>query len=327
MGGTWRMSSSQLYSELDILNIIIAMSLEQKSSGIDNIFYQEGYRIVSIDRSVDTDLGTIKYDIYLSNLDKNLSFGFEIKGFKASNLELEQLEKYKNIPVKQYLVVGGAFYKDIDTHQLQTIIGVNKSSERHVTEFIKLHGFTFPILSIDREKASIQIVCERIIDNEIYTKLSTIMYNSSGISPYIHYDKESKLYEIAPRLINKIFQLAKIDCLEFSVDRIVEETYCSIPDLHTIIGADVKKSVKAKIKKILKDMSDNEFSSYLSWDSQNKKWRIHKISSKSHQNTDTAFRQIGKQYVERLRQNANASDEGYEQLSLFDGDEMLEEVY
>ena len=321
------MSSSKLYSELEMLNFIIAMSFEKKSAGIDNIFYQEGYRIVSIDRSINTDIGTIKYDIYLSNPDKNTSFGFELKGLKASNLEFEQLNRYKNIPIRQYLTLGGAFYRDVESHLLQTIIGVNNSRQKYVKEFIASNEFSFPIVSIDQEAESIQVVHETIIDSKVSTKLSKIVFDSFDVPTYIYYDKETKPHQIAPRIINKIFQLAKIDYQEFAVDEIVEETYCAIPELHKIIGFDVKKSVIEKIKKILRDMSENEFNSFLNWDSQIKKWKIRRLSSKSHLNTDTAFLQLGKQYVNRLRQNISAGNNNHEQLSLFAVDEIFEGVF
>ncbi|MGG4043116.1 peroxiredoxin family protein [Bacillus smithii] len=323
------MTSLQLYSELDLLNIIIAMSFDHNSSGVENIFYQEGYRIVSIDRSVDIDVGTIKYDIYLSNWEKNMSLGFELKGLKASNLELEQFNKYQNIPIQQYITVGGAFYQDINTHRLQTVIGINKSREEEVKNFIQLHGFTFPLLTIDRDSSIIQIVYNELIDKKMHTKLQHVFYDTFGIPTYIFYDKESKDYQIAPRIINKIFQFAKNDKSVFSVNEIIEETYCAIPGLYQIIGPDVKKSVIVKIKKILRDMSKNEFSSYLKWDHVNKKWSIKRISSNSHFNTDSAFLQLGKQYVDRLKQNLSyplKGDNFAEQLSLFDYEEMLEKA-
>ncbi|MGN7300623.1 hypothetical protein [Ferdinandcohnia sp. SAFN-114] len=320
------MTSLRLYSELDLLNIIIAMSSEHNSGAIDNIFFKEGYRIVSIDRSVDTAVGTVKFDIYLSNPIKNTSLGFELKGFKASNLETEQLNKYESLPVKQYLSVGGAFYKDIDTHNLQTILGINKSRVATVTDFLQANGYNFPVLTVDSTINSLQIVYRRIIDKEICEKLSDFFYNSLKIPTIIFYDKESKLQHVAPRVINKIFQYAKINHLEFTINEVVNETFCSIPDLHNLIGTDIKKAVMDKIKKILKDMSKKEFSSYLYWDSQNKKWLIKRINRNSHQNTDAAFLQLGKQYISRLKQEVSTPFTGFEQLSLFEDDEAIENI-
>ncbi|WP_057767776.1 hypothetical protein [Cytobacillus praedii] len=320
------MNSFQLYSELDLLNLIITMSLESKTGDIDNIFFKEGYKIVSIDRSVLTNMGTIKYDIYLSNQVKDISLGFELKGFKASNLTSDQLNKYQSLPIKQYLLLGGAFYQDLDNHRLQTIIGINKSRESLVKEFIQLNGFTFPLLLVDQKTSSIEISTEQLIDNELYLKLKNILFDTLKIPTFIFYDKESKLHHIAPRIINKIFQYAKLDMMEFSVDKITEETYCGIPGLNNVIGIDIKKSVVGKIKKILKEMASNEFSSYIVWNSSNKKWEIKRINSKSHPNTDTAFLQLGKQYVDRLRNGMNLPTIGFEQLTLFDYDEVLEEI-
>ncbi len=79
------------------------MCLEKNIPALDNIFYKEGYKIISIDRSVKTSIGTVKYDVFLSNTTKDVSLGFELKGSKASNLDEKQLQKYTYIPTEEYI--------------------------------------------------------------------------------------------------------------------------------------------------------------------------------------------------------------------------------
>lgn len=87
------------YNELDLINILVCMCLEEELDGIENVFTKHGYNLISIDRNIDTSVGTIKYDLIISNKLKEYSLGFELKGNKASNLETDQLEKYKNVVV------------------------------------------------------------------------------------------------------------------------------------------------------------------------------------------------------------------------------------
>ncbi|HGA0700395.1 TPA: hypothetical protein ACIQN5_001302 [Bacillus cereus] len=313
------MSSSQLYSELDLLNIIISMCLEKNIPALDNIFYKEGYKIISIDRSVKTSVGTVKYDVFLSNKTKDISLGFELKGLKASNLDEKQMYKYTNIPTEEYIKLAEANINDIASHKLQTIIGINLTNTSKVKVFCEGHDFSFPIMGFGTKNLT---VCHKtLIDESLHKQLTNNFKVQNYIPTFIHYDKESTAVEIAPRLITNIFGFAKRDKKTFNVDEIICKTFCSIPNLHKKIGADVKRAVSRKITKLLNQLSKEELNNYLIWDKSNSLWQINKISANSHTNTDQAFLQLSEKFMDRLKTNTpfkEKTDILPGQLSIYD---------
>lgn len=319
------MSSSQLYSELDLLNIIISMCLENRIPTLDNIFYKEGYKIISIDRSVQTSIGTVKYDVFLSNKTKDISLGFELKGLKASNLDEKQMNKYTNIPTEEYLELAEATTNNITSHKLQTIIGIDLTNIEKVKVFCEGRDFSFPIMGFGTKYLA---VCHKhLIDESLQKQISNNISIEGHIPTFIHYDKESTIVEIAPRLITNIFGFAKRDTKVFNVDEIISVTFCSIPNLHKKIGADVKKAVSRKVTKLLNQLSKEELNNYLHWDKFNSVWQINKICATSHANTDQAFLQLGEKFVARLKTNTPfkekiATHPG--QLSIYDFKEEVQ---
>ncbi|MBD8074968.1 hypothetical protein [Bacillus thuringiensis] len=319
------MSSSRLYSELDLLNIIISMCLEQRIPTLDNIFYKEGYKIISIDRSVKTSIGTVKYDVFLSSKTKDISFGFELKGLKASNLDEEQMNKYTSIPTEEFLKLAEPGINNVTSHKLQTIIGINLTNTAKVKVFCEGRNFSFPIMGFGTKHLA---VCHKhLIDESLQKQLSNTISIQGYIPTFIHYDKESTIVEIAPRLLTNIFGFAKRDKKVFNVDEIISVTVCSIPNLHKKIGADVKRAVSRKITKLLDQLSKEELNNYLNWDKPNSVWKINKISANSHTNTDQAFLQLGERFIDRLKTNTpfkEKTDVPPGQLSIYDFKEELQ---
>ncbi|ANN34858.1 hypothetical protein A9498_26545 [Bacillus thuringiensis serovar coreanensis] len=318
------MSSSQLYSELDLLNIIISMCLEKNIPALDNIFYKEGYKIISIDRSVKTSIGTVKYDVFLSNTTKDVSLGFELKGLKASNLDEKQLQKYTNIPTEEYIKLAEVNITDIASHKLQTIIGIDLTNTTKVKLYCEGRDFSFPIMGFGTKNLT---VCHNtLIDESLQKQLSNSIKIQGYIPTFIHHDKESTAAEIAPRLITNIFGFAKRDKTTFNVDEIICKTFCSIPNLHTKIGADVKRAVSRKITKLLNQLSKEELNNYLIWDKSNSVWQINKICANSHTNTDQAFLQLSEKFMNRLKTNTPFKEKNnvpLGQLSIYDFEEEL----
>ncbi|GEL77048.1 hypothetical protein [Tenuibacillus multivorans] len=213
------MNSSPLYSELDLVNLFVCMCLDHELPEIDNILKKEGYHLISIDRKVDTSSGSVKFDVLLSNKDKNVSLGFELKGKKASNLEKEQFDRYSNLSSEEYAKLGGVSSTNPQFHQLQTIIGINSINSKKVIEFIKKHHYKFPILAID--SSSITVKQDRIVDSSVHQHFERYFKYQSFIS-FIKFDKDTPLIQIAPSLITSIFKYAQKNKLIFTVDEILK---------------------------------------------------------------------------------------------------------
>ncbi|MET3689515.1 hypothetical protein ABIC37_005065 [Priestia megaterium] len=319
------MTSLQSYSELELLNIIISMCTSNKFPNVDNIFFQEGYRIVSIDRSVTTSSGSVKYDLVLSSTIKNLTLCFELKGFKASNISTEQLNRYKGLSTEEYIRLAGIQANDTINHKLQTIIGINLENLLKTEEYQVREGYNFPILSFGSQTISVSF--KELNDVEINRKLTKSVSTLGTPLTFIHFDKESRMSDLAHRTIPTIYSYAKVGTSMFTVEQIVNDVYCSVKELHNIIGPDVKKAVVNKIKSLLKQMSKEEFKNYLSWNGKDKCWMISKIHSESHHTTDFAFQKAGRNFIERLDKEIPFKidkDIPQGQLSLFDEVEVLD---
>ncbi|MFD2639119.1 hypothetical protein [Piscibacillus salipiscarius] len=308
------------YNELDLINILVCMCLEEELDGIENVFTKHGYNLISIDRNIDTSVGTIKYDLIISNKLKEYSLGFELKGNKASNLETDQLEKYKNVSSSELVKFGGLNSFNSEEHKLQTIIGINNHSSENVISFLEEQNYSFPVLAVDT--SNIQIKHIRIIDNEINNVFKSPLIYKSFIS-LIKYDKDTPLENIAPDLIAIILKYSLEGKSNFTVDEVIDDLYCSIPNVFQIIGGDVKKAVRRKIIKLLDRLSKTELSVYLEWDSINQYWYIHRLHPDAHPNTLSSFREKGVAFVNRIREGKayKQAQVNAGQLSLFDEDE------
>ncbi|OMP67063.1 hypothetical protein [Domibacillus epiphyticus] len=319
------MTSLKSYSELDMLNILITMCFAEKLPNSDNIFHQEGYRIISIDRTIQTSSGSIKYDLVLSSVSKNVTLCFELKGFKASNLSNDQLDRYKGLATDEYIGLAGISSPNSMNHELQTIIGINIENAIRVENYQIKEGYSFPILNFGSK--SISLSFRSLKDTQLDERLLKSLSMQEKHPVFIYFDKESSLSDLAYRIIPKVFSYAKVDELTFTVDQIIDDVYCSVKELHRIIGPDVKKAVINKIKQLLKKMSQEEYKDFLSWDSKQQRWNILKINSESHHVTDMAYQRAAGTFIERLKSGApftidKVVPEG--QLSIFDFEEDIE---
>ncbi|WP_203288183.1 hypothetical protein [Metabacillus sp. cB07] len=308
------MSSSKLYSELDLLNILISLCM-QENNATNNIFFQEGYSISAIEQSIKLTKGDVKFDLLLWNKEKCICLAFELKGLNASNLSNDQLERYWKINWDEFLKLSN-IDNDQNLTKCQALIGVNLKKAPSVQEFISKNKYGFPILGVGVK--AIEVFHNEVIDEQIAEKLKDTNVNIDVPFKYIYYDKDSTLYDIASRLFVRIYALGKQDINNLNLDKIIQECYCSIPNLHKIIGADVKKSVLTKVKKILRLASNEELKDYLSWLPEKKVWQLSKIKSGSHYSTDKAYRDLSLKLLERLKKEPAEKKESYQQVTIFD---------
>lgn len=324
------MNSSQAYSELDLINILLTMCMPLSGPAQNNILFKEGYRIISIDRDVHIDGVTVKYDIVLSSSKKDITLCFELKGYKASNIEKEQFDKYKGISVEEFTRLSGIYSKNRHEHKLQTLIGINMENIPKVESFQVKKGYSFPILGFGSQEITVHF--KKIEDEEVDEAFVNGFQIKQGYSKVIHFDKESTDLDIAHRMIAYIFSLAKRNQLSFTVDQAVEETYCTAKSLYKIIGPDVKKAVRSRMMKLLKKLSLEEFKEYIEWDTKERTWLIHKVGPDSHHQTNIAFRKASLKFLERLKSNAPFNKEekvppGQMSLDMFDELFMEENIF
>lgn len=273
-------NSNVLYSELELLNLAISMCLETSNYGIENIMHQIGYRIISVERSINTNVGTLKYDLCLSCKSKEMTVGFEIKGGLASNISKGQLKRYGEVEVKEFVRESGIPFSDGDIHQLSTIIMCNTSRSDIVRRELEKFGYKFSIFSIDANHHEVSIDPKGIIDEEltktIQSKVKVI--RNKRVPYYIKFDKESLLSDIAKSVITEYVKFVLERKPSFKVDEMIESVYCSVPGLAKIIGADVKKHISKTIRSILRQMSKKEFAKFLEWNGQQQVWQINNIN-------------------------------------------------
>lgn len=272
--------SKLLYTELELLNFAIAMCMNNSTYEIENILYQTGYRIISIDRSVDTSVGTLKYDLCLSCKEKEMTIGLEIKGGLASNISNDQLKKYKEVEIYEFIRGSGITFNDSSVHQLSTIIMCNTIRKDEVRKNLKELGYDFSVLSIDANQYKIYLDSSGVIDKELLEKInSKSKIIKGGRIPYfVKFDKESLAVDVARSVITEYVRFVLEKRNSFQVDEMIENVYCGIPGLMKIIGADVKKNISRTVRNILRQMSKKHFKKFLEWDTEDKVWLINNIN-------------------------------------------------
>lgn len=272
--------SEILYSELELLNFAISLCMETSNYGIENIMHQIGYRIISVERSINTTVGTLKYDLCLSCRSKEMTIGFEIKGGLASNISMDQLKRYDGVGVKEFIIESGIPFNDGTIHQLSTVIMCNTSRAGILRQELEVNGYNFSIFSLDASHFQVFIDPKGIIDDEFIETVQNDVkvINHKRIPYYIKFDKESLLSDIAKSVITEYVRFILEKRTSFKVDEMIENVYCSVPGLVKIIGADVKKHISRTIKSILRQMSKKEFVKYLEWDGQKQAWQINNIN-------------------------------------------------
>lgn len=292
-------NSNVLYSELELLNFAISMCLETSNYGIENIMQQIGYRIISVERSINTMAGTLKYDLCLSCKSKEMTVGFEIKGGLASNISKDQLKRYDEVEVQEFIRESGIPFYDGTVHQLSTIIMCNTSRSNIVRKELEKIGYNFSIFSIDGNHHNVSIDPKGIIDEEFTKTIQSEagVIKNKRIPYYIKFDKESLLSDIAKSVITEYVRFILDKKTSFKVDEMIESVYCSVPGLVKIIGADVKKHISRTIKSILRQMSKKEFAKFLEWDGQNQVWQINNINDTNNLQILKVLRLKGESFI------------------------------
>ena len=164
-------NNTNLFTELELLNLAILMCLDNNTSGVNNLFYKHGYKIISIDRSVDTSSGTIKYDLCLNSLSKEITLGLEIKGNLASNIDDEQMKRYSKIPIKEYLYQSGIHSVNHDIHQIKTLLMINADRIRETRKKLSSLGYEFSIFGLDSLNMLIKLDEIDYFDKNVYDEL------------------------------------------------------------------------------------------------------------------------------------------------------------
>ncbi|WDV09393.1 hypothetical protein [Lysinibacillus irui] len=307
------------YTEIELLNLAILMCLESDTNGVNNILYKHNYKIVSIDRSISTAVGTVKYDICLTSTQKELTVGIEIKGDRASNIDEDQLNRYKNVPLEQFIYLSGIPSQDLNAHKMETVIMVNSPRLSYVRDKLEQYGYKFSILGLDSNHLTASLDEIHTIDQAIAHDINSNPNILSTITPplIIKFDKESDETVIAAEVIPEIFRILLEKRDTFTVDEIIESTYCSVPYLLNIVGADIKSSVNNKIKRCLRDLSKFELNKHLIWDSIDKHWELKGLDYSTPAKLGEKLKNVHNKYMAR-KNNTSPIHENLDQLSLFD---------
>ncbi len=314
-------SEPYCYNELELLNLAILMCLESNASGVDNILFKHKYKIISIDRSVDTAVGTIKYDVCLTSIEKEITLGIEIKGENASNLDEKQLNRYKNIPLDQFIYSNGIPSTNTNIHKIETLLMVNTPRITPVRQKLEQLGYNFSILGLDSDYLSASLDEIESIDLEFSDDLKTNPNILTQMKPplLIKLDKESSEIDIASDVLSEIFKILIGKQDSFKVDEILENTYCSIPHLLNIVGTDIKSAVQNKIKRCLRDLSKNELEKNLIWESSEKKWILKNLTYSSPIKLGNKLNNVHNDFV--ARKTGSTTSVSVDQLTLFDYDD------
>ncbi|MFJ8459739.1 hypothetical protein ACIQ57_11490 [Lysinibacillus xylanilyticus] len=282
------------YTEIELLNLAILMCLESDTNGVNNILYKHNYKIVS-------------------------TVGIEIKGDRASNIDEDQLNRYKNVPLEQFIYLSGIPSQDLNAHKMETVLMVNSSRLSYVRDKLEQYGYKFSILGLDSDYLTASLDEIHTIDQAIAHDINSNPNILSTITPplIIKFDKESDETVIAAEVIPEIFRILLEKRDTFTVDEIIENTYCSVPYLLNIVGSDVKSSVNNKIKRCLRDLSKFELDKNLIWDSIDKHWKLKGLDYSTPAKLGEKLKNVYNNYMAR-KSSTSPIQENPDQLSLFD---------
>ncbi|TDM04694.1 hypothetical protein [Macrococcus carouselicus] len=252
-------SDTEKLSELELLNFFLNLLKENAHVGVINILCLNNYTLFSIEKNVRTEQGTIKFDICFKK-DNAAFYGLELKGGRFDN-DISQIEKYNNFERTQYLRNETLSHINQNNFSVHIIFNIqlNNTIDNYMENLI-YSGFTF-------RNNKIIFECE----TELFKLINEAMETTDieNIQRIIHFDKETEDKDIANEICSEVDALLMNQC-SFTIDEIVSRAYCSIPDMATVIGADVRSFGNKKVKKMLDLMGRVGYTKLMKWE--NRQW-------------------------------------------------------
>lgn len=271
-------SDENIRHENELINILIGLCFPRPA--FPNDLYNLGYRIKGFEKIFNNINGNeIKPDMIIACEKKGCLIFFESKSGK--NVEKEQIKNYSEI-TKEDLIRNAGFNKKLLTlgHDISYICYektfVNKKEIKGFNNLLKgIKGkYNFPILVFDKEKSTLSLKYFTFKDDELTSILSKeIKIPMERLPTFIKFDQHSSEEDIEIEVLRSIISYIQVDKMKFTIGEMLSEIISPFPGFKDLIGPQTKKSIKNKLKKVLKQISKDR-PDYFTWNGEGQAWII-----------------------------------------------------